>query len=913
MSTSAEVITKINKQIINGSNFICQQIDNIDFLDRGLASQNIVRSLSSFVEYIALRAFADFTAIKYHRDYVASAMQYVKGRPRLRFLSKFHDFINIVTFQCSLEPESYERIMLKYYEYLIQCKKMLLSNFSLSVLENLDKFPISTDTELREYYQKIAIKMEQHFFINNISATIVDRYYIKKIKPFFVNGEIYYEITFNIASERANKFDRIIAFTNKEISAYYAAKLYIVEEYIEIIDRTMAVMIIIDWEISIRPCELNNFSRIFGEDLATQSGGAEYRGLMKYLTDTGFNLVDIVNFSDKQYSKVKEYILSLYNARTCYFLNILDKCRIIINNDSPGNNVLRYLLYHLENKVIKNQINRNKNNKLSELHLQYGCIPFDEMPFNSSLIGHNNRFLDLLECIKSDNRKHEIFARYIRNNIENNCQLYTSITDITAFENVDSLIHNYNRKIYYKQQERRKLVNRNNHIYINEYEIDTLEVIKTLTSLSDGGVQNYTNSVRAWMSTGKYYIDCDEKKEVLSQMFEKSKVALIYGSAGTGKSTLINHASHFFASNQKLYLAQTNPAVDNLKRRVTASNSTYMTISKFLARINVQTKYDILIIDECSTVSNNDMCQILEKADFKLLILVGDIYQIESIKFGNWFSIIHGFLPETAVYELVKPYRSDNKNLLELWKQVREMDDTILELMAKQKYSVPLNASIFAPASQDEIVLCLNYDGLYGINNINRFLQQSNPTQEVRWGVHIYKVGDPILFNDSNRFSSSLIHNNSKGRIIDIFEITNRIRFDIELDIVLNAFEANGEFELLDNSINGNSVIRFFVDKHKGTDEDDDQMNTEIMPFQVAYAVSIHKAQGLEYNSVKIVISDEVDELITHNIFYTAITRSKESLKIYWTPEVERKVLNRLKPRNNKDDIDMIRLMLSNL
>jgi len=42
------------------------------------------------------------------------------------------------------------------------------------------------------------------------------------------------------------------------------------------------------------------------------------------------------------------------------------------------------------------------------------------------------------------------------------------------------------------------------------------------------------------------------------------------------------------------------------------------------------------------------------------------------------------------------------------------------------------------------------------------------------------------------------------------------------------------------------------------------------------HAVSIHKAQGLEYDSVKIVITDEVEELVTHNIFYTAITRARE-------------------------------------
>lgn len=48
----------------------------------------------------------------------------------------------------------------------------------------------------------------------------------------------------------------------------------------------------------------------------------------------------------------------------------------------------------------------------------------------------------------------------------------------------------------------------------------------------------------------------------------------------------------------------------------------------------------------------------------------------------------------------------------------------------------------------------------------------------------------------------------------------------------------------------------------------------------------------MEYNSVKIVITKEVDEMITHNIFYTAITRTKKNLKIYWTPETQHKIID---------------------
>ena len=65
---------------------------------------------------------------------------------------------------------------------------------------------------------------------------------------------------------------------------------------------------------------------------------------------------------------------------------------------------------------------------------------------------------------------------------------------------------------------------------------------------------------------------------------------------------------------------------------------------------------------------------------------------------------------------------------------------------------------------------------------------------------------------------------------------------------------------------------------------EEDRIKT-VVPFQIAYAISIHKAQGLEYNSVKVVVPSSNAEKITHSIFYTAITRAKEKLKIYWSAE----------------------------
>ena len=88
-------------------------------------------------------------------------------------------------------------------------------------------------------------------------------------------------------------------------------------------------------------------------------------------------------------------------------------------------------------------------------------------------------------------------------------------------------------------------------------------------------------------------------------MFENSKIAMIYGAAGTGKTTLINHISNFWSQQNKLFLANTHPAVENLKMKVNnTQNNDFQTIAKFLNDASLWKEYDLVVIDECSTVSN---------------------------------------------------------------------------------------------------------------------------------------------------------------------------------------------------------------------------------------------------------------------------------------------------------------------
>lgn len=894
---------RIDKAILDTNAVICDNITQLRFADRGLLSQNILGQIRNFVEYIAIKAYSNGKDVD-PNDYNlnVAALKDMQRRGDLRFLYRFHEMLQKSVSHYTVDKDGSERLMLKYYEHLLKIRLYLRQTFDLDVLENISDFPLNTDTELSDYYEKIAERIESPSALS-YQVTYNDRYYVQKVKPFFSNQKIYYEVTFTAANASASKFDRVIAFTKYEIVDNYAVRFLIHNDMIRILDKDMSILVIDGYEVSIRPCEWDNLSEIFGLRVKHSTNSNEYRELMRYLSVVRMSLTELVSSDQDYYDSIKRQITT--RAQSVKIYEMLDQCRNIIVENKPGANVLRYLLHKMNNRVIKWQYSGEQCGGLSGLYLNYGCIPFDRMPYCTSLRQHNPKIYDLFDSIPISGHEHELFARYIKNNTEIEGHLFTPKAEIEGFEDIDGLIRKYNSSLYYKHSGRR-IEEYKDYLYIKSYVEDSTEIIKTLQELASSGVSQYTVSVDSWISRESYIIDDDSKKEALRKMFANSHVALIYGSAGTGKSTLIKHISNFWADKDKIFLANTHPAVDNMRRKVTAENSMYNTIAKFLSKRNNNTDCDVLFIDECSTVSNDDMRHVLEKANFKLLVLVGDIYQIESIYFGNWFSIAQKFVPKTSIFELTHPYRTTNNNLLTIWDRVRKLDDAVLEPLVKNGYVTRLDESIFEHSEGDEIILCLNYDGLYGINNINRFLQNSNPNESVVWGINTYKVGDPILFNESNIFSP-LIHNNSKGRIVGIRSEEQQIWFNIELEESINEIDAWGyDFELIGESKTGKSIISFGVNKYRSTDEDDEDNDSTVVPFQVAYAVSIHKAQGLEYDSVKIVITNETEERITHNIFYTAITRAKNKLKIYWSPETEQSVLGRLEVKNSTKDAHLL-------
>lgn len=889
-------MTSVTEQIQNADTAIYQ---NIEFLSdqRRLLSQNVLSQIRNLVEGVLVRIYKDSPDAIFNYSEVAPSLDFARKQAKFNFLSKFHNLIQKSASHYTLDGDTSERLMLKYYEYLYRIRKLLLDSCSISVLKNLEAFPVKLDPSLKEYHEKIAEKIDGIRGMLSENKT-KNRYYIHKTRPFFVNGNIYYEVTLYRAVNNVSKSDRIIAFTHIDMTDKYSSMLTLQRSSIQVLDQTMPITIILNWEVSIRPCEFNNFARILGIRINVSSSSAEYNYLMRRLTIGSGNLNNIIDMPDAMYDRIK--LEGTNKVTKPQIFPVLDAVRRIVKATAPGYNVLKYLILRMHNQILKPLYDFQGCSQLSNLKLSYSCIPFDTMPFCTSLPGHNPRYWDLIESMDQSSREHELLARRVSNNVEHQGVLYTPESDLREFSDIKSLISSYNSKIYSKHREVRQLVLDKKHVFILGYENDTVSIVNMLKEHSSSGISGYSQAVERWLDEKPSRIDDPAKRDVLKQLFSESRIALIYGAAGTGKSTMVDHIAHYFHDKNKLFLAHTNPAIDNLKRKVTAQNSEFRTISSQISRRQSNNEYDLLVIDECSTVSNNDLLKVLNKTSFKLIVLVGDIYQIESIQFGNWFGIIRSFIPSTSIFELTTPYRTKNDALLSFWNKVRTIEDDLAEVIARNGYSTVLDKTLFETPDRDEIILCLNYDGLYGINNINRFLQSSNKGAATTWRDSTYKIGDPILFNETERFRP-VIYNNLKGRIVGIDLFDDRIQFDIELDRSLSEFDIVGdELEWM-----GESTVRFSVYGNEASDEDDDSLNTSV-PFQVAYAVSIHKAQGLEYDYVKIVITDGNEEEITHSIFYTAITRARKRLRIFWTPETQQSVLERLHHTANPKDIYLL-------
>lgn len=905
-----EYLTK--KDALEIIHYRCKEISGeIDYLSenadlRDNISRKIVRSLYDLCYSVLV-----LNAVKlgYKDINQKLAWEVSQFKSETKYMCDFLKGLKYIGIRMPEEGQA-ERLMLKYYNYLWEIRKFLKDNFDIEELGNLSKFPLNMDRLDEEYYKLVARNIENED-LTPINVR-VSRYYIKKINPFFVNGERYFEITLQLAGLYATKYNRITVYSKFYISTKYSIQIAYTEKKLELWGINNKIKILNNWKVSIDPVCLNKMAKMVMMHTQISSKHGEYIELMKFLTSTQMNLLEIINLSNERFQYVYNYIYASTNTHN--FGEVILKIRNYYAKSSNkiGRYTIRYALLNLREEVLEALLTNKYNSRsLDGLNITTKCYPFEKKPFISNIAGSktsNGNKRDIIEIV-DDRNKFEKVLPYLKieRMIKETGELYFDKELIAT----DEEINKYNMGLDSWERNNGFMINvEENIVSIDSYVSTTLFILKRLLQLShDPDMEQQSRNERYLKECGIKFED-ELKQIAMKYLFVSSQVMLIYGAAGTGKTTLIKYISNMLDKSKKLFLTKTHTALQNLQNRIcNIDNISFASIDS-VTKSNEIIDFDVIFIDECSTIDNLTMKKLLEKVKEETkLVFSGDIHQIESIDFGNWFYYAKDIITtKGASIELLRNWRTEKGELISLWDEVRKKRPIITEKLSMDgPFSKDLGEEIFE-LSDDEVVLCLNYDGKFGVNNINQYFQNANTKSKAfSWAEWVFKIGDRIIFLDTRR--SSLLYNNLNGTIYNIKKNESSIIFTIDIKIHLTEEQCKYEsFDYIDNISDG-TRIRLEVIKWNDDLSDEDKIKT-VIPFQIAYAISIHKAQGLEFKSVKVVIPSSNAEKITHSVFYTAITRAKENLKIYWSAEtmdaivksfttqkVERKTLQLIKQK----------------
>lgn len=881
--------------------------NEVDGNNRPRISTELFKTLRNFVEHIMIKIYCCDHNVDLDDDWdnICRSASYCQKQDCYYYIYDFREKLNNAGHR-TIAQEYSEALFLIYYDKLSKIKNLMKTKFNCEVLQNVEKYPLDLDNTFLDHYRKIYKAIEGIPTLSDFSSTDnVDMYYIQKKKLLYFDNKLMYEFVLTTPSDNVDKFDRFVAFSKIDIFSNYAIRASIVERDVDVFGVKIPIKYINGYSVSIRSCELENLAFILGLNATINKTSVEYRFFMESMKERHMPFSAYLDYKKEDLIRIQRQ-LEQKRASAFPIISIIKKAKTIVDENKKGSNILRYLFYSMRNRVIKAQKQFESNPNISDLHIKNGALFFDEYPFCCNLCDSKQSLKELFNCIDIEGKEPQLLARELSCSSDETGKLYTKINELDYKGEIDLAIQVFNHSLG-DITKKLKIAKYGNNVYLEDNERATKRIVHSLLCKALSGVPGYKSQADEWIVNNRHDILGVEKETIISNMFDKSTVFLIYGAAGTGKSTIVRFIFKLFGNVKKLCLAPTYPALENMVRKIDDNTAEKYTLQRFVKDPSLyDCNYDVTVIDECSVVSNRLMNDFLNKIKTRVLILSGDVYQIPSIDFGNWFHLAKSFLPEKAKCELIEQFRTDDETLKELWKKVRSFDDTIGDFLESKRLVSTLNDNIFESKDEDEIILCLNYDGLFGVNNINLYLQTINNNRPYKWYQYTFKVGDPVLFSDTKRFGS-IIYNNLKGKIKKIDLKEDRITFEIAIERALSSINFNNpEIEYVSNENNW-TIVRFSVFKHNYSDYDRELNSRYLIPFHIAYAVSIHKAQGLEYNSVKIVLANNVEDNINHNIFYTAITRAKKQLMIYWTPETEKAILSNFKERFDKNDYSVLK------
>ena len=391
-------------------------------------------------------------------------------------------------------------------------------------------------------------------------------------------------------------------------------------------------------------------------------------------------------------------------------------------------------------------------------------------------------------------------------------------------------------------------------------------------------------------------VELDEKQKEAVREAVKNGLLIITGGPGTGKTTTINAIIRYFEM-EDLDICLAAPTGRAAKRMTETTGYEAKTIHRLLelsggpeqAQENVRfernaqnpLEADVIIIDEMSMVDIFLMHALLSAVvSGTRLILVGDVNQLPSVGPGSVLKdiISSGCFP---VVELVKIFRqASQSDIVVNAHKINQgipvvLDNKSRDFFFLKRYDANVIISIvitliqkklpkYVEASPYEIqVLTPMRKGLLGVERLNSILQQYlNPPdrekKEKEHGQGVFREGDKVM----------QIKNN--------YQLEWEIRGNYGIPVEKGVGVFNGDTGIIREINSFAEMMTVEFDEKRFVEYSFKQLDE----LELAYAITIHKAQGSEYPAVVIPLLQGPRMLMNRNLLYTAVTRARKCVTL---------------------------------
>ena len=443
------------------------------------------------------------------------------------------------------------------------------------------------------------------------------------------------------------------------------------------------------------------------------------------------------------------------------------------------------------------------------------------------------------------------------------------------------------QKIYTEDINQKEFVFRRS-LYLAEENIAKSIIAKTRQSIK---IKNYDKQIEKVSDVNSLVLS-DEQKQAISTCLN-NYISVITGGPGTGKTTIIKCIIDILENLKKEYVlcAPTGRAAKRIKETTGKEAKTLhrlLEITKvendnldmFLDIMVRPIEAEVVIIDEASMIDTMMMNNIIKalKVNTKL-ILVGDVNQLPSVGAGAVLKDIIDSNCVNTVY-LKKIYRQSAKS--DIIVNAHKVNDGIYpefktkdtDLFFYQTDSVSSTLDKIDSVISEEIDL---HEDVKDAIDILKNMQILTPMKKTELGtIQLNEILQEKL-NKKDGIKIEKKFGDKTFRVSDkVMQIVNN--YDKKFSIDGKFFDGvfNGDIGYITKIDNLEEKLYVLFDDEKEVEYDFDELDQ----LEHAYAITIHKSQGSEFDFCILPIYIGYPKLFTRNLLYTAMTRAKKKLVI---------------------------------